>query len=568
MERSIHGRTTLVALVCALVGLAALPALAQANVTLPGLNGKIAFASDRDAPAPPPEDLRGGGQDCEGAPFNDPDCGFDIFTVDPGGTALANLTRDQDGENNAKDDKPSWSPDGTLIAFESRRDCADDDANRCQSDIYVMDADGGNPRQLTDGPDSDTHPTWSPDGRTIAFERNDNSESGADRIYTLPANATPAVEPTLVPTSGEKSSDSDLLPAWSPDGNRIAFTRISGEPFQGPRRLPDVGELSTRTEGIPAGDFSIHTYVINLTTNDVTPVGPPQDCSLLQLLLSTCQLDFNPAWSPDGTRLAYHRLEIGSNSSFELPEVPKLRGAEEPPIDDADVVSSQPNPEADGFANLTKEEGCSSFGGQAALRGVTVECADEFKPAYSPDNSRLAFHSDRNSGRGCDSDAQGPSDDSDCRPQLYTMNANGSDPTPLAAALRVTDRNADWQRIVPPPPPTITTPSTPAATRDTRRPRVSVAAVRGCSASRRLRVPVRIAERGGIRSVTVTLDGRRIARTRKTRFTLTINARRLRPGRHRLRIVAVDASGNRTTVNRTIARCAQRVAPRAPSFTG
>ena len=56
---------------------------------------------------------------------------------------------------------PSWSPDGQHIVFDSNR--------RGKADIYVMGADGSNPRRLTDHPDWAAYPSWSPDGQHIAF---------------------------------------------------------------------------------------------------------------------------------------------------------------------------------------------------------------------------------------------------------------------------------------------------------------------------------------------------------------------------------------------------------------
>jgi hypothetical protein len=70
----------------------------------------------------------------------------------------------------------------------------------------------------------------------------------------------------------------------------------------------------------------------------------------------------------------------------------------------------------------------------------------------------------------------------------------------------------------------------------------------------------------------VTLDGKRLKTKSKTRFTLTINAKKLKPGRHVLRITTTDGAGNTTTARRTITRCAKPAAkPRrqaAPRFTG
>ncbi len=72
-----------------------------------------------------------------------------IYVMDADGGNVRQLTDDP-----AWDRYPAWSPDGTQIAFTSDRDG--------DEDIYVMDADGGNVRQLTDDPGEDYAPAWSP----------------------------------------------------------------------------------------------------------------------------------------------------------------------------------------------------------------------------------------------------------------------------------------------------------------------------------------------------------------------------------------------------------------------
>src|SRR6266508_4878063 len=84
------------------------------------------------------------------------------------------------------DSQPSWSPDGTRIAFYSDRNfnLPDRDNN---VDIYVMDAGGGEPARLTDHPASDAFPTWSPDGQRIAFY---SDRDGNGEIYVMNADGS------------------------------------------------------------------------------------------------------------------------------------------------------------------------------------------------------------------------------------------------------------------------------------------------------------------------------------------------------------------------------------------
>jgi Tol biopolymer transport system component len=105
-----------------------------------------------------------------------------------------------------RDVAPTWSPDGSRIAFQSLRGG--------NEDIYVMDADGSNLIRLTTSVAADMHPAWSPDGTRIAFV----SSRGADYdIYVM--NADGSGQTAL--TNGDGM---DEQPSWSSDGQRIAFT--------------------------------------------------------------------------------------------------------------------------------------------------------------------------------------------------------------------------------------------------------------------------------------------------------------------------------------------------------
>jgi hypothetical protein len=172
---------------------------------------------------------------------------WEIYTINVDGSGLRNLTNhpSYDGW------RPTWSPDGTRIAFFSAR-TGDDE-------IYTIGVDGSGLERLTFDPADDAHPAWSPDGARIAFVSNREAiDPLRFGIYVMGADGS---QPTLLT---EHTSDDDW-PAWSPEGTRIAF-------------------VSDRS-----GSRGI--WVMN--ADGSTPI------LLIDGGAST------PAWSPDGTRIAF-----------------------------------------------------------------------------------------------------------------------------------------------------------------------------------------------------------------------------------------------------------------------
>jgi tricorn protease-like protein len=105
------------------------------------------------------------------------------------------------------DSKPSWSPDGSQIAFESLRD---DPINQEYMDIYTMNADGSGLTRLTNTDTWYAQPDWSPDGSRIALV-SDQQEPGNSDLYVL----------NLKTKELNRLTD-DLRgrePSWSPDGS-------------------------------------------------------------------------------------------------------------------------------------------------------------------------------------------------------------------------------------------------------------------------------------------------------------------------------------------------------------
>ena len=160
---------------------------------------------------------------------------------------------------------PTWSPDGSFVAF-SHGGAGD-------LDIYVMPASDGEPIRLTDSPADETLPRWSPDGRYIAFV----SDRGADtNIYLVPPLGGP--KRTLVDTQLQRDVSRTELGAvpWSPDGQQLLFSRQQSR-----------------------GGIAI--WKINLATGEETQVTHPLPGSE----------DLAATWSFDGTRIAFSRSENG-----------------------------------------------------------------------------------------------------------------------------------------------------------------------------------------------------------------------------------------------------------------
>jgi len=117
---------------------------------------------------------------------------------------------------------PAWSPDGSRIAFMAQEPGASGDDP--DYNINVMNADGSGIAKLTDFPGDDGFPAWSPDGTKIAFSstRDDSGQqhSGAAfRVYVM--NADGSDETLLVDTFGQFAD-------WSPDGHYIVFDGADG----------------------------------------------------------------------------------------------------------------------------------------------------------------------------------------------------------------------------------------------------------------------------------------------------------------------------------------------------
>lgn len=128
---------------------------------------------------------------------------------------------------NTDDTSPSWSPDGKYIAFLSKRGQPDPDRTS-NEDLFIVDAQGSEPRQLTKTEFGEGgRPAWSPDGSRIAVLLGDNDTNGAysmNKLIVVPSNPPANIGATTRPTIYMPQLDRAVSSiAWSSDGQNISF---------------------------------------------------------------------------------------------------------------------------------------------------------------------------------------------------------------------------------------------------------------------------------------------------------------------------------------------------------
>jgi Tol biopolymer transport system component len=172
----------------------------------------------------------------------------DIAVIHLATSALRRLTDDPA----TLDNHPAWSPDGSRIVFFGGPPLG-------PSHLYVMDADGTDLTQLTQGDGYDRNPAWSADGTRIAFARSGND---GYEVYVVDADGSNATVITSV------AAESAPSPTWSPDASRIAL------------------------------DVNGAIHVMSADGTGLRRLSPE---------LPKGVLDQSPSWSPDGTRIAFSR---------------------------------------------------------------------------------------------------------------------------------------------------------------------------------------------------------------------------------------------------------------------
>jgi Tol biopolymer transport system component len=199
------------------------------------------------------------------------DATHDIWLMNADGSNQRNLTQTP-GFN---EQQPDVSPDGRQIVWFT--DSHPSSTGARQNDLYVMNIDGTNRVRLTTTDESDGGPDWSPDGTKIAWNRREAVTGANNDVWVMNADGTGAVNLTPdAPTAVEQS------PAWSPDGTKIAFW--------------------SNRDAADGGGFDI--YVINA------------DGTNLRRLTNAPGNDALPAWSSDGRYIVFDSMRDGQREIY------------------------------------------------------------------------------------------------------------------------------------------------------------------------------------------------------------------------------------------------------------
>ncbi|MEU6219353.1 hypothetical protein ABZ845_17820 [Streptomyces sp. NPDC047022] len=254
-------------------------------------------------------------------------------------------------------------------------------------DLYAISSSGGAPVKLTHTPTvSDVMPSWSPDGKRVAFVRY-GSGGAIDGIWTMTSAGG-----GLKAVPGTKGASD---PAWSPDGKRIAYAKPVG----------------TQRE----------IYVSGI---DGTPATR---------LTHNAGDDLHPTWSPDGTYLAFNRTDSAGHSRVMRIRLSTLA---QTPVTGSGSHDWTPDwshsgriafsrVDSSGFAHLylVRPDG-------TGLHRITSARLNDKNPSWSPDGSRLVF-------------TRGGTDDADPE-HLYLVRADGTGLTQLTKTGSH-DLEADWR---------------------------------------------------------------------------------------------------------------------------
>ncbi|HHW15331.1 MAG TPA: hypothetical protein GXX28_10445, partial [Firmicutes bacterium] len=287
----------------------------------------------------------------------------------------------------SEDEQPAWSPDGSHLVFVSKRPIT--------PRLYVTRADAFVPRPLLpDSTYSDWEPAWSPDGRRIAFASNrppaERCTGSPINLYVVevdPATGTALGAPRQVSRNNPDDPSVyywDEAPDWAPEVTRDGVS-YGGLVVFSSNRGPGGARL---------------LYAVDTEAEHLGQIGEPAGYPASCLTPSDVDLDAtDPAWSPDGSKIAYSSLQDGVRHIW---------------VADVKVYAGV------GYRTVTA----------ANHRRLTRDPFDEEQPVWSPEGDSLMFVSNRSGS-----------------PDIYRIDLNRPGAAPvLVASGAGRQTNPAWSR--------------------------------------------------------------------------------------------------------------------------
>ena len=351
---------------------------------------------------------------------NDTNAASDLFVKTLATGAIERISTTSAGvqANGASDDRPAWSPDGTRIAFASQASNLVPNDTNGAGDIFVKTLSTGAITRISTDPQGDTGnaagtrslgPAWSPDGTRIAFYSalpalvpGDTNNTGDVFVKTLASGAIQRISTNSTGTQAQGSSPRYInsSTAWSHDGLQVAFeseatdlvsgdTNDSRDVFVKTLSTGVIERVSTDSSGTQAngdshqpefspvdGTIAFRSEASNLVADDT---NGDSDIFVKDLTSGSTQVvsknaagvqgnaaSYGLRWSPDGTRIAFESWA-------------------------SNLVAGWPTGTVDIYVKTLSD---------GAVQRITVNAAgidansESGGPAWSPDGTAIAFHSD------------------------------------------------------------------------------------------------------------------------------------------------------------------------------
>jgi dipeptidyl aminopeptidase/acylaminoacyl peptidase len=238
----------------------------------------------------------------EGYTYDRPTKLWRVSVADHGPQQATRLT---DGDWSDAD--PAWSPDGTQVAFVSARHATrDTDATR---DVWVVAADGGTPRRVTDTPGPKGCPQWSPDGGTIAFLGHEHAIDGGynTKLWVVPASGDGA--PVCLTVDFDHTIVDGSL-SWPADGRTLRFLCLD----QGAVHLYEVSRDGGTPVRILGGARQVTSYDAqgNTVAFVATSATEPAEVFLREADGERPLTDLNRGWKAEVERSTPEQMHVTS----------------------------------------------------------------------------------------------------------------------------------------------------------------------------------------------------------------------------------------------------------------